>query len=270
MHLRWRAWRWALITAMLSAALSAQSPPSSNAPALEVASIRLNTSVAPVASISVSPGGLLTFVNVTFRGLIQRAYGFRMSQQIVGGPDWLDTERYDVSARTDKAGTPEQLMPVLQTLLAARLKLVVRKEARDTPVFALVLARSDRQPGPQLRASSMVCGTPQAPAPAGERPICSGRSGPGFISAGGVTMDELARTLSIMVGERPIIDRTGLTGGFDLDVKWANERFPPLGNPARTSFLTALMEQQLGLTLQPTRAAIDFLVIEHIERPTDN
>jgi uncharacterized protein (TIGR03435 family) len=256
-----------LITAVLSASLAAQSPPSQNAPELEVASIRLNPSFAPAASVSVSPGGLLTFANVTFRYVIQRAYGLRPSQ-VVGGPDWLDSENYDLIVRTGKPGAPEQLMPVLQTLLAARLKLVLRKEARETSVFALVLAGSDRQLGPQLRASSMVCGMPQALAPPGERPICGGRSGVGFISAGGVTMDELARSLSPMV-ERPIVDRTGLTGGFDLDMKWAAERFPGPG-PGRTSFLTALLEQQLGLSLQPTRAALDFLVVERVERPTDN
>ena len=82
MHLRWRAWRWVLTTAMLSAALSAQSPRSSDATALEVASIRLNTSLAPGASISVSPGGPLTLVNVTFRDVIQRAYGNRLHDRL--------------------------------------------------------------------------------------------------------------------------------------------------------------------------------------------
>ncbi len=277
MTIRWillKPWSTAIAAVLVgtiaaaSGSREAQSPSSSAAPALEVASIRLNTSREPVASIRVSPGGLLTFVNVTFRDVLQRAYGFRPSQ-IIGGPDWLDTDRYDVSVRTDKPGTPEQLWPVLQPLLAARLKLVARKEAQDTAVLALVLARRDRQFGPQLRPSSMVCGTAQAPAPVNARPICGGRSGAGFITAGGVTMDQLAMSLSIMVTERPIVDRTGLTGGFDLDVKWASDRFPAPG-PGRTSALTALLEQQLGLSLQPTRAPIDVLVIERVERPTDN
>ena len=247
----------------------AQSPLASDVPRLEVASIRLNTSRDPVASIGVSPGGLVSFGNVTFRAVIQRAYGVRDSQ-IVGGPDWLATDQYDVIVRTDKPGTPEQLWPALKTVLADRLKLVVRTEARESPVLALALARPDRQLGPQLRPSSMVCGTPQAPAPAEARPICGGRSGAGGITAGGVTMDELAKVLSILVVERPIIDRTGLTGGFDLDVKWPSDRFPALIDPARTSFVTLLLEQQLGLTLRPTRAPVDFLVIERIERPTEN
>ena len=72
-----------------------------------------------------------------------------------------------------------------------------------------------------------------------------------------------------MVVERPIIDRTGLMGGYDLDMKWASDRFPAPG-PGRTSFLTGLLEQQLGLSLQPTRAPVDFLVIERIERPSEN
>ena len=83
-------------------------------------------------------------------------------------------------------------------------------------------------------------------------------------------MDELAKVLSILVAERPIIDRTGLAGGFDLDVKWPSDRFPALIDPARTSFVTLLLEQQLGLTLRPTRAPVDFLLIERIERPTEN
>ena len=267
MHLRLRALGLILAAGAISAVVTAQSAREASAPTLEVASIRLNTSRDPVASIGASPSGLITFTNVTVRDVIQRAYRVPLAQ-VVGGPEWLDRERYDVRARADSAATPERLMPVLQTLLAERLKLVVRTEKRDTPVFALVLAKADRRLGSQLQPSSMTCAEAQPVAPPAARPICSGRSGPGFITAGGVTMPEVATSLSAMVG-RPVVDRTNLQGRFDLDLKWASDRFPPPG-PDRGAFVSELMTQQLGLSLQPTRGPVDFLVVESVERPTEN
>ena len=268
MHSRLRAIGLILAAGAISAVVTAQSPRDAAAPTLEVASIRLNTSRDPVASISASPSGLITFTNVTVRGLIQRAYGVQLTTQVVGGPEWLDGERYDVRARADSAATPERLMRVLQMLLAERLKLVVRTEKRDTPVFALVLAKADRPVGSQLQPSSMTCAEAQPVAPPAARPICSGRSGPGFITAGGVTMPEVATSLSAMVG-RPVVDRTNLQGRFDLDLKWPSDRFPPPG-PDRGAFVSELMTQQLGLSLQPTRGPVDFFVVESVERPTEN
>jgi uncharacterized protein (TIGR03435 family) len=266
MHSGLRALGLILAAGAISAVVTAQSPRDAS-PTLEVASIRLNISGDTVASIGASPSGLITFTNVTIRGVIQRAYRVPMTQ-IVGGPEWLDREHYDVRARADSAATPERLMPVLQTLLAERLKLVVRTEKRDTPVFALVLAKADRRLGSQLQPSSMTCAEAQPVAPPAAPPICSGRSGPGFITAGGVTMPEVAESLSVMVG-RTVVDRTNLQGRFDLDLKWASDRFPPPG-PDRGAFVSELMNQQLGLSLQPTRAPVDFLVVESVERPTEN
>src|SRR5688572_2856954 len=144
MHGRLRALGLIFAAGAISAVVTAQSPREATAPALEVASIRLNTSRDTVASIGASPSGLITFTNVTIRGVIQRAYRIPFAAQVVGGPEWLDREQYDIRARADSAATPERLMPVLQKLLAERLKLVVRTEQRDTSVFALVLARTDR------------------------------------------------------------------------------------------------------------------------------
>ena len=81
-------------------------------------------------------------------------------------------------------------------------------------------------------------------------------------------MPEVATSLSVMVG-RPVVDRTNLQGRFDLDLKWASDRFPPPGVD-RGAFVGDLMNQQLGLRLQPTRAPVDYLVVERVERPTEN
>jgi uncharacterized protein (TIGR03435 family) len=244
-------------------------------PEFEVATIKVNTS--GVSSGGLSASGLVTFNNTTVRDLIRRAYDVPF-ERVVGGPDWLDRDLFDFTAKGQAEAPPARRMLMLRAFLADRLKLVVRTESREMPVFALVVARSDRRLGPQIRPSSVDCvavrasrgGATAPPTPAGQRPVCGAVSRLGFITAGGVTMTEVAANIIRPAG-RPVIDRTGLQGGYDFDLKWVPDEIlraatRPIDGP---SFAVAL-EEQLGLRLEAARAPIEVVVVESVERPSEN
>ena len=261
-----------LATAVPLMALSAQQL---ERPVFEVATIRLNTS--GVGSGGLSASGVVTFNNTTVRDLIRRAYDIP-PERVIGGPDWLDPELFDFTGKGEAEAPPARRMLMLRAFLADRLKLVVRTESSEMPVFALVVARSDRRLGPQIRPSSVDCAAVRAsrggatppPTPAGQRPVCGAVSRPGFIIAGGVTMTEVVANIGRLAG-RPVIDRTGLQGGYDFDLKWVPDDVSraaprPIDGPP---FAVAL-EEQLGLRLEATRAPLDVVIVESVERPSEN
>jgi uncharacterized protein (TIGR03435 family) len=249
-------------------------------PAFEVASIKVNASGSENFGFTPRPGGVMVATNVSARQIVTYAYSMQNSR-VEGGPDWLDTVRYDITAKASESATQDQMLPMVRTLLADRFKLVMHIDARDTPIFALVHARPDGRPGPQLRASSTVdCDAARAEqargagiAAADGRPICGGRTRAGFIMAGAVSMDELARNMSRLVG-RAIVNRTGLQGRYDFDLK-----FTPEGEltaaaadrgPDTMPSLYVALEEQLGLKLEPQRAPVDVVVIDSIQRPVED
>ena len=221
--------------------------------------------------------------NNTLRNIVRNTYGLQ-NFQIVGGPDWFDSDRFDIVAKAADDAPPERMLLMVRTLLADRFKLAVHTETREIPIYALVMARSDGRPGPQLRAAAVDCaallaaaragGPPPPRAPAGERPICGMQTAPGRMMAGGYALPDVARNLSNFAG-RMVVDKTGLTGLFDLDVTWTPDQMPPgplpPGAPAidpnGPSIFTALQEQ-LGLKLDSQRGPVDVLVIDHAEQPT--
>jgi bla regulator protein BlaR1 len=212
-------------------------------------------------------------------------------------PKWALNDRFDVEARGPANATKDQMRLMMQSLLADRFKLVMRRETRQVPAFALVLVNPGKL-GPQIQAhpSDVPCssalapgvmqGTTQPPSPvAGGFPAtCGGIQGmdavtPGRERFGGrdVTMTLVASTMTGLGNlDRPVVDRTALTGGFDFTMEWTPQSANPSSQNADSStdpnelpFLAALKEQ-LGLKLQPTTAPIDSLVINHIEEPSPN
>jgi bla regulator protein BlaR1 len=268
-------------------------------PAFAVVSIRKNTSGSDEAYSRLQPGGRIMVVNQTVRTLIQFAHVLR-PQQLAGGPDWLDRDRFDIVAQAEgeippspPGGPAGPAMLMLQQMLADRFNLVTHTEKRELPIYALTLARSGGQLGPRIQPAQTDCATvmaallkgarggtpPAAPRLADGRPACGTTIQAGRVFAGGTTMVNLAGLLSSRVG-RIVEDRTGLTGLFDFDVEFAPES---AGAPAaagagvndapaafdRPSLFTA-MEEQLGLRLQPLRAPVDVLVIDRLDPPTEN
>jgi uncharacterized protein (TIGR03435 family) len=266
----------------------AQAPAGPARPAFEVASIKRNVSVSDGASFRGQPGGRASVTNNTLRNIIRNAYGLQ-NFQIVGGPDWINSERWDIVAKAEGDPSPQQMTLMFRTLLADRFKLVVHNEMRETPIYALVLARSDGRLGPQLRPSSVDCaavaaasrargGAPSPPLPGG-RPACGTRTTRGSMMTTATTMADLARNLSPFAG-RSVVDKTGLTGTYDLDLTWTPDPqgAAPPGGPAEgsrpaednaASLFTAVQEQ-LGLKLDSQRGPVEFLVIDSAERPTED
>lgn len=264
-------------TAIIVSSLQAQPvPQSSNQPRFDVASLKINIANDGVV-FDRSQKGRYTIYGYTLAALIRSAY--RVQEfQIVGGPEWMNSERFNIEATYVEApGVPSQTDLMLRTLLQERFKLAVHNETRERPVYALVMARADRRFGPQLQKSATDCAT--------RKPDSCGTSiGPGFIRSRGRTMAQFAESLSrlSMTGggslNRLIVDKTGLEGLYDVTLKFTPENIPPPGpappgfpavDPNGPSIFTALQEQ-LGLKLDSQRAAVDVLVVDRAERLTEN
>ena len=252
----------------LSLSLLAQSPPAPKPPAFEVASIKRNTSANEAASLTIN-AGRLTIRNGPLRAIVRSAFALQ-AFQVVGGPDWIDTEGWDVTAKAEAGAEREPMGLMIQSLLADRFKLVVHKETRELPIYALVFARQDHAFGPKLQASSTDCqkevgaliartGRPPSPdAP----PLCGVRSRSGHIELNATRISpNFVRTLAPITG-RSVVDKTGLTGVYDAELVWNDSEEGP-------SLFTAIQEQ-LGLKLEAQRGPVDVLVIEHVERPTSD
>ncbi len=271
--------------AIMGGVLSAQAPASRAVePAFEVVSVKPSRTGDPGGSINVRPGGRFVVVNRTVRNMIRTAYQVQ-DQRIVGGPAWVGTERFDVLAHAPSDDvTMASMVAMIRHLLADRFGLVVHAGTREMPVYALVTARPDGRLGPGLRRSTTECLDPVAAgrlppaAAAGRPPSCGTDNTPGRMSARGVTLAELTRSLSGLVG-RVTVDETGIADRIDLDLQWTTESpaLPPTpaSSAAREtvtseldgpSIFTALREQ-LGLRLEPRRSQVDVLIIDSAERP---
>jgi bla regulator protein blaR1 len=255
--------------------LSAQTPTPRR---FDVASVKPNQSKDETASF-VTPGGRYVATNVTVRTLIKSAYGLH-DTQLIGGPKWIETDGFDVEGKaqgfTTAAGFRDAARLMLRPLLADRFKLVLRSESRRLPVYALVLARADRQLGPQLhRSSAAACSgaavamptAPQAAEPEIALPCGAEVYRPGHVAARAMALSNLVLNLSRWT-DRVVIDGTGLQGPFDWEIQWSPEPLSPdHTGPVNGPSLVDAINEQAYLRLQPTRETVDVLVVERVERP---
>jgi uncharacterized protein (TIGR03435 family) len=272
--------------ALLQAAPQVTQGPRDSAPTFEIVSIRENRSVGGGQGMRLQPGGQLVMTNQSLRPLVVFAYGL-LPQQVVGGPAWLDSTRFDIVAKaaasippSPPGGPPGPAQLMLQRLLADRFKLVVRTEMREMPIYALILARSDQQLGPRMRRSQTDCAEAMAAYARGEGPIppreqCGLSGGAGRITAAGTSIPMLAKLILSAPAGRIVEDRTGLTGTFDFQLEFtpelsADQRGPNTASPADQPPLFTALEEQLGLKLQPRREPVSVLVVERAEPPTEN
>jgi uncharacterized protein (TIGR03435 family) len=256
--------------------VSAQAPP-----AFEVASIRRNAAANQQGGglAGPQPGGRFIAIGATLRRLVAGAYD---DMQIVGGPSWLDSDRFDINARASGEVPPTDMKQMLRALLADRFKLVVHTESREQPIYVLSPARSDRKLGPKLRESDAGCAKEArnfVPTGPGGPPACGDfRMGARSLIARGMVMPTFAQLMRARVG-RHVVDRTGLQGTYDIEIEWSSDlglqQAPPGSagatelTPEGLSLFTALQEQ-LGLRLQPDRGTVDVIVIDSAEPPTPN
>jgi uncharacterized protein (TIGR03435 family) len=273
-------------------AIRAQVPAAERRPTFEVASVKRNLSN-DRRSFGARPGGRLVVRNSALRDLIAAAFGMADMQslipvRILGGPDWIDSERYDIDAKASAefqfapGGPPKDMLLMLRSLLEERFKLVTHREAREMPIFELVVARKDGTLGPGLHKSSVDCdvlfaaGRAGAPPPRqpNEPPPCRLMGGPARTIAAGVTMQQLAANLSNHL-ERFVVDKTGLTERFDFNLGWTPDRLPtaapppgiPPIDPNGPPLVTALQEQ-LGLKVEAAKGPVDVLLIDNVDHPT--
>lgn len=246
----------------------------------EVAAVKHNTSGQIAAQWDDAPGGRFTATNATLRMLIREAYRIA-DEQIIDAPEWIANERFDVNAKLEREapmvrGVPGERQFALQSLLAERFKLAVHRETREFPMYALVMARADRKPGPGLKPLSYDCSPEAAPAriAAAEagKPVgtCGTRVNTGRIRFAGA-LSAFARAIS--PDGRTVVDRTGLSGNWEFDLAFTPEpqslrpgqSEPPPVDPNGPSLVTALQEQ-LGLKLESIRGPIEVLVVDRVER----
>jgi uncharacterized protein (TIGR03435 family) len=217
------------------------------------------------------PGGRISMSGVTVRLLIQQAYAVR-DFQIVGGPDWMRSERYDITAKPEDAASQDQVKVMIQSMLRDRFKLAFHRETKELPTYALVVAKG----GPKMKAAEVSEGGGEGGRGGGVRMKMMGR---GQFEINGAPVSALANQLSQVLA-RSVIDKTELTGNYDFKLEFTPDQVPggsggPGGelhsssdNPG-VSIFTALQDQ-LGLKLEATRGPVDILVIEKAEKASEN
>ena len=275
-------------------------------PTFDVVSVKRNTNERLTSNFNQRPDGALTITNLPVGVVISYAYPPAIPADTANLPSWAMTERYDISATSSVASPfPGDRMAMLRAMLADRFKLAVHWEDREHPAYDLVLARKDGRLGPNMTAlpahvdcdveiAARVNGPRPPPRAPGELPdfkappppcttrgldrTMRDRAGDGMGRLGDSlegesTMGTFARTLRPLTG-RFVVDRTGLRGSYRLKINYdrmaaLRPADAPPSDDAAPSIFTALPEQ-LGLKLEPSRAMRQTLLIDRIERPTEN
>jgi uncharacterized protein (TIGR03435 family) len=237
-------------------------------PSFEVATIKPSNPETPGTSMLVGRGGgnLFTTTNTTLTDLITFAYGIH-ARQVTGGPAWLESEKYDITGKPDQPGVPNvtQLRTMVRKLLVERFQLTFHHDKKELSVYAITVAKT----GPKLSKTQAT----------GNLPGFGGR-GRGSIAVQNSTMAEFAEFLQGRIVDRPVVDQTGLTERYDFPLKWTPDgsqaatpepNAPPAsGNPDDPPDLFAAFPQQLGLKLESTKAPVDVLVIDRVQKPSEN
>ena len=268
----------AVAIAVATASLAAQD----HAPlprSFEVASIKPNKSGDAAVRVETSPGGRFIATNISLRSLLRLAYGVD-DEQIAGGPSWMNRDGFDVRAvaatelppMNGPFGAGGALPELVKSLLTDRFGLMAHAEMREAEIYLLVVAREDRRLGDGLQRSAIDCAAlfaqrrPDAPSPS-----CGMRIAPGSITLAGVPIAQLASALSAIV-RRPVVDRTGLAGTYDLELHWQMQpppsaNAPPAAAPDGPTLATALQDAA-GLRLERTRAPQQVLVVDAAHQPS--
>jgi bla regulator protein blaR1 len=265
------------------------------APTFDVASVKPNKSGDGGTRIMFQPGGRFVATGITLKMLIRISYGVQ-DFQITQGPAWINSDKYDIEARgaapdmgamrnmteEQRKAANEVRKQMIQALLADRFKLTLHKESKDAPIYALVVAKSGlkiKELPPEVKPApgEEPKGPPDKPDP--DHPRRGGmRMGRGELKGEGIKLSFLADALSDQVG-RKVFDKTGLTGEYNFEMKWTPDESqgqgfkgpgdaPPPDVNGPTIF-TAIQEQ-LGLKLDPQKGPVDFLVIDHAEKASEN
>jgi uncharacterized protein (TIGR03435 family) len=222
-------------------------------PAFEVASVKPSEDRSPIPRMTTDPSGL-NWHNVALKTLIQLAYGNK--DYSITAPDWLADARYDVVAKLPAGSTLAESSTMLQWLLAERFRLAVHHEEKVMAVYELHVGKDESR----LHTTDVR--------------MSMGYGKEGRQLTGGLTMKQLADTVSRDL-DRPILDKTGLTGKFAVDLTWRPDRTsgptPSSNDDLDHPTVFSELRDKLGLTITSGKAPVDILVVDHVERvPTDN
>jgi len=287
----------ALVAAIGAAATAQQRPPhilppplTGPAPEFEVASVKINKSGDNQTRFNFV-GGRIDVINMQLRGIIQSAYRVP-ANQLVNVPGWVNGARVDIVAKADPKYSVQELQSMLQPLLVQRFKLKFHREMREMDVYVMSLANKDGRLGPKLEKSETNCeelgAQPRSslatPKP-GELPACGTvPGGPGHMIFRGFGMGPFVQILGIATRGRQVIDQTGLTGGYNIDLQYTPEPLsaaaiaarggapPPQAaqvDPNGPDLFTA-MREQLGLKMEGAKMALEVMVVDDIHPPTED
>jgi uncharacterized protein (TIGR03435 family) len=231
-------------------------------PSFEVASIKPSKPYSRGLDWDDSPGRV-SISGYNLHQLIRAAYGLKSNSQILGGPKWIDSERFDIVAKADDAETAKmQKMSdadwvnarslMLQSLLADRFQLKLHRETRVLPIYALVVAKS---------------GIKFKPAKPNEGDDLSGWGG--HLEATAITMDAFADYLTGFreIADRVVQNRTRLTATYDFNLDWSRDRGDGGSQDSEFPGLYTALEEQLGLKLEPLKASTEVVVVESASEP---
>src|ERR1035441_6188702 len=238
-------------------------------PAFDVATIKPNTSGESTLRQLTVNGRNFVLRNGSLADLIGFAYNVQ-KKQIVGGPDWMDKDRYDIGGVPDKEGAPsvEQMRIMIRKLLADRFKITIHHDKREMPAFVLTAAKTE----PKLARSESQDTRPNV----GMRPAANGMT----LFVQNTTQADFATVLQMLVLDKPVVDQTGITGRYDISVTFTpdDSQFngrPPKGPPLAEGTepapaLYSAIQQQLGMKLSQEKTQVDVIAIDHVDKPTPN
>lgn len=215
----------------------------------EAASIHPNESGRDGSAVNLGNDGRLTATNVSLKSLIRSAYGLQ-NDQVTGGPKWLDEDRYDITAKTAGRITDQQQQPLLQNLLADRFKLKVHRDKQELTVYVLGIGKNGFLLKPSQSESSQIRSNRG-----------TGRS---EITVVNISIRQFAGMLGRQLG-RYVVDKTGLTGGYDFTFTW-----DPEGQSETVPSVFAALQEQLGLKLESQKAMVDVLVVDSAQKASEN
>lgn len=263
-------------------------------PQFDVASVKPSFSRS-IQNVRPLPGRLTA--DASLQMLVQYAYGVQ-AFQVVDGAARLQPGRYEIEAKAEGKATRNEMFLMLQSLLEDRFRLKVHRETRDMPVYALVAAKSGLKLPPPEKSGCTESAADAAPEWAGGRMAPPGQGAPAatlcgsagltlvpsapLLPGGGarmqgekIAMPELARKLSLIL-DRSVIDKTGFTGLFDLQLDFVADETtpamppPPPGSDMPGPSISQALQQQLGLRLESTKGPVEVIVVDHAERPSGN
>jgi uncharacterized protein (TIGR03435 family) len=225
----------------------------------EVASVKPNTSMSTSSNFNRTAGGGLNAINVTLQEMVLFAYDLR-EHQLIGGTGWLNNDRFDVVAKPGHDDVVEtrnfeeafgKIRLKLRALLADRFKLTVHTETRELPIYALVVGKNGAHLSPAKDVGLDI------------------KNQTGHLLCKGISMKNFADRMLAYRMKRTVVDKTGLAGEFDFEVKYLDDRGAASTDASGPDFLTA-MQEQLGLKLESQKGPVEVLVIDRAEKPSAN